>query len=357
MPVTKNKRTLGKIPYYGANGIQDYVNGFTHQGKLILIAEDGANDLNDYPIKVISGKAWINNHVHVLSGKENISNYIFISNSLKKINIKPYLTGSGRMKLNGNELKKINIYTPLIKEQAEIGSLFEKTDMLITVNQHKLEQLKLLKKAQLQQLFPQKDEINPQIRFTYFHDDWKQQKLGELVQVKGGGTPSSSIKSYWNGNIDWFTPTEVNNNGYLKHSKRKITEEGLKHSSANLLPKNTILMSSRAGIGKMAILSNKATTNQGFQSLIPKNNNNPYFLYSMQNIISKEANKLSSGSTFTEISGKEVSKISIFIPISSGEQEKIGNILNEIDELIKLYENKIKNIEKLKKVLLQNMFI
>ncbi|USS88347.1 restriction endonuclease subunit S [Fructilactobacillus hinvesii] len=186
--------------------------------------------------------------------------------------------------------------------------------------------------------------------------DWEKEKLGNVTDIKGGGTPSSKIKEYWDGNIDWYTPTEVNNNGYLNHSIRKISEKGLKNSSANLLPKDTILMSSRAGIGKMAILRTPAATNQGFQSLIPKKYINSYFLYSMQNIISKSANRLASGSTFTEISGKETSKILIKLPLNIKEQAKIGRLFKKIDNLITVNQQKLEKLKLLKRALLQQLF-
>ena len=167
-----------------------------------------------------------------------------------------------------------------------------------------------------------------------FHYVWEQRQLSEVVNIQGGGTPASNVQEYWNGKINWFTPTEVSNNGYLNRSLRKITEEGLKKSSAHLLPKGTILMTSRAGIGNMGILTEEAATNQGFQSLIPKEGVPSYFIYSLQPYISNIANKLASGSTFTEISNKTVKKIKLTIPNSDKEKNDVGTFFNKLDQLI-----------------------
>lgn len=196
----------------------------------------------------------------------------------------------------------------------------------------------------------------PNIRFKGFTEDWEQRQLSEVVNIQGGGTPASNVQEYWNGKINWFTPTEVSNNGYLNRSLRKITEEGLKKSSAHLLPKGTILMTSRAGIGNMGILTEEAATNQGFQSLIPKEGVPSYFIYSLQPYISNIANKLASGSTFTEISNKTVKKIKLTIPNSDKEKNDVGTFFNKLDQLIASNQRKLDQLKEVKKLLMQKIF-
>ncbi|WP_257607264.1 restriction endonuclease subunit S [Weissella sagaensis] len=198
--------------------------------------------------------------------------------------------------------------------------------------------------------------VQPKLRFKGFTDDWEKRRLGELAIIQGGGTPSSTNSDYWNGNINWFTPTEVSNTGYVKDSARKITKLGLKKSSAKLLPKGTVLMTSRAGVGDMGILKVPATTNQGFQSMIPNEDVPSYFLYSMQSFISKEANRLASGSTFSEISGKQVSKISINIPSEQGEKVQIGKLFEQLNNLITVNQRKVDLLKKKKSAYLQKLF-
>jgi len=195
----------------------------------------------------------------------------------------------------------------------------------------------------------------PKVRFKGFSDPWEQRKLGELGKIQGGGTPDSGIAEYWDGNVNWFTPTEVSNNGYLESSNRKITSLGLKKSSARLMPASTVLITSRAGVGRMGILKYPASTNQGFQSLILNSATDEYFIYSMQPIISKLANRLASGSTFTEISGKQMEKIEIMIP-TTGEQNRISSLMKCINNLIAANEDKLEQLKTLKKLMMQKIF-
>ena len=135
VPVTASDRVPGKIPYYGANGIQDYVSGYTHSGEFVLIAEDGANDLNDYPIQYVNGAIWVNNHAHVIAGyKEKLENK-FLSYSLKTVKMSTFIVGGGRSKLNLKALLEISISMPNYDEQCCIGKFIETIDKTITLHQ------------------------------------------------------------------------------------------------------------------------------------------------------------------------------------------------------------------------------
>ena len=137
IPVAANLRVPGTTPYYGANGIQDYVAGFTHDGEFVLVAEDGANDIKNYPVKYVKGRIWVNNHAHVLQGKENISDNLFLSYSLNRADIESLLVGGGRAKLNAEIMMGIDILMPILKEQKRIGAYFSNMDNLITLHQRK----------------------------------------------------------------------------------------------------------------------------------------------------------------------------------------------------------------------------
>ncbi|MGP3278093.1 restriction endonuclease subunit S [Lactobacillus gasseri] len=182
---------------------------------------------------------------------------------------------------------------------------------------------------------------------------WEQRKLGEVAEIVGGGTPSTNISEYWNGNINWYSPTEIGSQTFVNSSKKKITELGLKESSAKLLPgKKTILFTSRAGIGDMAIMNTDGSTNQGFQSWIVKPDiTDIYFLYSLGGNLKKQALRKASGSTFLEISNSEVKKLSLYLP-DFKEQTIIGKIIQLIDKIITLQQRKVKLINKLKNALL-----
>ncbi|WP_436244383.1 restriction endonuclease subunit S [Limosilactobacillus mucosae] len=185
---------------------------------------------------------------------------------------------------------------------------------------------------------------------------WEQRKLGEIATIVGGGTPSTKNSEYWDGDINWYSPAEIGNQIYAKKSERQITELGLKKSSAKLLPVGTVLFTSRAGIGKTAILNKEACTNQGFQSIIPRSKMlNSYFLFSRTNSLKQYGETMGSGSTFVEVSGKQMSKMPLFIP-NINEQSKIAKLFQSLDRTITLHEEKQCQLEQLKKALLQKMF-
>lgn len=200
------------------------------------------------------------------------------------------------------------------------------------------------------------DDKVPALRFKGFTDEWEQRKLGDVAEIVGGGTPSTNISKYWNGNINWYSPTEIGSQTFVNSSKKKITELGLKESSAKLLPgKKTILFTSRAGIGDMAIMNTDGSTNQGFQSWIVKPNiTDIYFLYSLGGNLKKQALRKASGSTFLEISNSEVKKLSLYLP-NFKEQTIIGKIIKLIDKLITLQQRNLENYLLIKKKL-SNIF-
>ena len=153
VPVSSNKRIHGTTPYYGANGVQDYVDGYTHDGEYILIAEDGANDLQNYPVHYVNGRIWVNNHAHVLQGKTGIADTKFLSYAFSQIDISSLLVGGGRAKLNAGVLMKLDLLLPEHKEQEKVGNYFSHIDSLITLHQCKIDQLQTVKKFMLQNLF------------------------------------------------------------------------------------------------------------------------------------------------------------------------------------------------------------
>ena len=196
----------------------------------------------------------------------------------------------------------------------------------------------------------------PELRFKGFTNDWEERKLGELSNIVGGGTPSTSNPEYWDGDIDWYAPAEIGEQSYVSKSKKTITELGLKKSSARILPVGTVLFTSRAGIGNTAILAKEATTNQGFQSIVPDQNKlDSYFIFSRTNELKRYGEVTGAGSTFVEVSGKQMSKMSIMVPELS-EQQKIGNFFKELDNTIALHQRKLDLLKEQKKGYLQKMF-
>ncbi|GAA8482397.1 restriction endonuclease subunit S [Helicobacter pylori] len=180
--------------------------------------------------------------------------------------------------------------------------------------------------------------------------NWQRVRLGDVAEIIGGGTPSTQITSFWNGSINWFTPTEIGITKYVYKSQRTITPLGLKKSSAKLLPIGTILLTSRASIGDCAILKVVATTNQGFQSLIPLEKINNEFLYYLMLTLKNKLLKLASGSTFLEVSPNKIKNLLIPLP-PLNEQIAIANILSALDHYLYTLDALILKKESVKKAL------
>ena len=194
----------------------------------------------------------------------------------------------------------------------------------------------------------------PNLRFPEFCGEWVTKSINDLAVVIGGGTPDTTVKSYWDGEIQWFTPSEIGKNKYVDSSLRTITEVGLNNSSAKLLPPNTILLSSRATIGECSLSLRECATNQGFQCLVSKKCNVDFLYYLIQTK-KKDLIRKSCGSTFLEISANEVRKIQVSVP-SDVEQQKIAELLSLIDERIATQNKIIEDLKKLKSAISKQVF-
>ncbi len=194
----------------------------------------------------------------------------------------------------------------------------------------------------------------PHLRFPEFSGEWETKSINDLADVIGGGTPDTTVKSYWDGEIQWFTPSEIGKNKFVDASLRTITEDGLNNSSAKLLPPNTILLSSRATIGECSLSLRECATNQGFQSLVSKKCNVDFLYYLIQTK-KKDLIRKSCGSTFLEISANEVRKIQVSVP-SDVEQQKIAGLLSLIDKRIATQNKIIEDLQSLIKGLRHKLF-
>jgi type I restriction enzyme S subunit len=196
----------------------------------------------------------------------------------------------------------------------------------------------------------------PAVRFKGFTDAWVQRKLGKVADIIGGGTPNTGTDEYWNGDIDWYTPAEIGDQIFLEGSQRKITELGFQENSVKMHPIGTVLFTSRAGIGNTAILTKTGTTNQGFQSIVPHENElDSYFIFSRTPELKKYGETFGAGSTFIEVSGKQMAEMPMLMPTLS-EQTAIGIFFRTIDDTITLHKRKLDKLKDLKKAYMQQMF-
>lgn len=189
--------------------------------------------------------------------------------------------------------------------------------------------------------------------------DWIERKISDIGTVVGGATPSTKKpENYENGKIAWITPKDLSTftGRYIERGERNITEVGLKSCSTQLLPKNTVLFSSRAPIGYVAIAANEVCTNQGFKSVVPNEKTDPLFLFYLLKYNKDKIEGMGSGTTFKEVSGTTMKNIVVNVPTDKGVQEKIAAILGSIDDKIEENEQINKNLEEQSSTLFVNMF-
>lgn len=265
--------------------------------------------------------------------------------------------GGAQKNVNAGILQNLLIDLPSLAEQKAISDCTKLFDTTITLQQRKLDLLKETKKGFLQKMFPKDGASVPEIRFPGFTEDWEERKLSEVADIVGGGTPDTNNPEYWNGDIDWYAPAEIGEQIYVTNSQRKISQLGIKKSSAKILPVGTVLFTSRAGIGNTAILAKEGTTNQGFQSIVPHEKDlDSYFIFSRTHELKRYGEVTGAGSTFVEVSGKQMSRMPMLFP-SFEEQQKIGIFFKQLDDTITLHQRKLDLLKETKKGFLQKMFV
>ncbi|OGE82575.1 MAG: hypothetical protein A2846_00410 [Candidatus Doudnabacteria bacterium RIFCSPHIGHO2_01_FULL_49_9] len=190
---------------------------------------------------------------------------------------------------------------------------------------------------------------------------WQTKKLGEVCEVVGGGTPKTNVAKYWNGDLFWATPKDLGRlEGFeISETERKISKEGLENSSAKLLPIGSVILSSRAPIGYVFINTVEMTTNQGCRSFISSSKIYNKYLYYFLISNTEYLNSLGSGTTFKEISGSTLKEIEIPLPALNEQKrivKKLDMLFAETKKLAKIYEQKLADLEELKKSVLAKAF-
>jgi len=263
VPLSKMERAERQaiFPYYGASGIIDYVDNFLFDGEFVLISEDGENlKSRQTPIAFKAvGKFWVNNHAHILKGKKDFHNNLIIY-YFKNLDLNPYLTGAVQPKLSKANLLSIPIILPKNEtEQKAITSVLSSLDDKIDLLHRQNKTLEAMAETLFRQWFVEEAGKG-----------WEECTLNDLcTQIASGGTPSTKIESYYNGDINWYSTKELKDN-FLYESENKITKEGLENSSAKLFPAGTVVIAIYAAptVGRLGILANEASFNQAACGLI-----------------------------------------------------------------------------------------
>ena len=337
IPVAANLRVHGTTPYYGANGIQDYVEGFTHDGEFVLVAEDGANDLKNYPVKCVNGRIWVNNHAHILQGKAGIADNSFLAFAISQSDIESLLVGGGRAKLNAETLMSIEFRLPCLQEQYRIGEYLTQLDHLITL--HQRECISFTARAGRLILTANKKRNT---------SSWEQRKLSELTSMHAriGWQNLRTSEFLDSGNYMLITGTDFND-GAINFSTCHYVERERYEQDRNIQIHNgSILITKDGTLGKVAYvqgLSMPATLNAGVFNVQIKDANNVdekyLFQYLKAPFLMDYVDKKATGGTIKHLNQSILVDFPVILPQRS-EQTLIGAFFQQLDNLITLHQRK-----------------
>lgn len=253
--------------------------------------------------------------------------------------------------VNSTQLKQFPVLLPPMREQEEITKIVGCWDRVIEQAEKLIAAKSRIKRGLMQQLLTGKR------RYAEFDgQEWKTKELKNVGKIESGGTPDTSLPENWNGSINWCTPTDITSlqTRYLGPTVRKLSERGLKNSSAKLLPPNSVIVCTRATIGDCAINIVEMATNQGFKSIVPNENVETEFLYHSIVFSKKRLLRLAAGSTFGEVSKSDFERITISLPPLE-EQRRIAAVLNACDQEITLLKQQLDALKRQKRGLMQKL--
>lgn len=362
IPISASNRVPGSTPYYGANGIQGYIDGYTHDGEFILLAEDGANDLKNYPVIHVNGKVWVNNHAHVLQGIEGKLNNLFLKSAFSKVNFEPFLVGGGRAKLNAEVMMGINLNIPQsTAQQIQIGTFFKNLDDQITLKQRKLDKLVTLKKAMLEKMFPKDGADEPEIRFKGFSGKWKKINLDSIFRKIRNAFVGTATPYYVKEGHFYLESNNVKDGRINRKNEVFINEEFYYKQSDKWLREGDIVMVQSGHVGHTAVIPPELN-NTAAHALImftdPKEEVCPHYLnfqFQTENIKEK-LSVITTGNTIKHILSSEMKEFEMFFT-DTDEQIAIGSYFQKLDNLISLQKTELTKLKQIKSSYLEKMFV
>lgn len=347
---TEDKQENGKYPFFVRSSKIEHIDTYHYDCEAILTAGDGVGTGKVF--HYINGKFDAHQRVYILTEFNGIKGkyfyYYFRENFLKEVS--KYTAKSSVDSVRRDMIAKMVVPIPKLEEQAAIAESLSDVDNLISSLQKLIEKKKAIKQGAMQELLTGKK------RLPGFSGEWSKQQLGDICNIINGGTPSTSIAEFWNGKILWCTPTDITScsTKYIYTTESKITESGLKASSATLLPKGALLLCSRATIGEVRIAGNAICTNQGFKSLVVHQNISNEWLYYMVHVLKSNMLEKAIGSTFLEISKKDLAELDIIVP-EFAEQKAIAQVLSDMDSEIEQLEKKLAKYQQIKQGMMREL--
>ena len=309
----------GNYPIYGASGLAGKVNFYHQEQPYVAVVKDGAGigrtTLNPAKSSVIGTMQYL------IPKKNVLPEYLFYVVSY--MHLEKYYTGATIPHIYFKDYKNEEFNLDNIEKQLEIIDVLGRCKKVIEARKQELVELDSLTKARFVEMFGEglKDDGKFEVRF-----------ISEIGKVVSGATPKTAVEEYWDGANPWITPAELSDESFILYdSERKITDRGAKSCAVNLLPIGTVLLSSRAPIGKVAIAGTEMYCNQGFKNIIPNDMINSIYLYELLKMETAYLNSLGRGATFKEISKQIVENIRIKVPPIEL-QEQFAEFAKQVDK-------------------------
>jgi type I restriction enzyme S subunit len=278
--------------------------------------------------------------------------YYFLLSRTYLDHIKAHAFGSTVRHTSNRSIYSARLAWPQTSEQCAIATALSDVDALLDGLERLIAKKRDLKQATMQQL------LTGQTRLPGFSGEWEVKRLGEVADIRSGGTPSTTVPQFWDGSIPWCTPTDItalDGRKYLSDTNRMITRQGLKSSSAEMIPAHSIVMTSRATIGECAINTVPISTNQGFKNFVPFDTTDVEFLYYLLTTQKSGFISLCGGSTFLEIGKTQLAVYQVRLPNTKGEQTAIAVVLSDMDaEISALVARRDKTCD-LKRAMMQEL--
>ena len=352
IPIDSSERKSGPYPYYGASGIIDYVDGYIFSGEYVLLAEDGANIiLRSSPIAYLSkGKFWLNNHAHIMRMKTGSNE--FLIQLLEKQNYEKYNTGTAQPKLNGEVVKNITLHFPSDDEQSAIGSLFRTLDDLLASYKDNLANYQSLKATMLSKMFPKAGQTVPEIRIDGFEGEWEIKRADEIFK---------SVSEKNRASLPVLSASQIDGMVLRDEIGIDIKYDEATLNNYKVVKPGQFVIHLRSFQGGFALSKLEGITSPAYTIIdfIDKENNLPDFWNSI--LTSRDFIKRLETVTYgirdgKSISFKDFSSLKFVFP-NFKEQQAIGSYFSNLDNLINSHQEKISQLETLKKKLLQDMFL
>ena len=355
---TQDKIEDGKYPFFVRSQIVERINSYSFDGEAILTAGDGVGVGKVF--HYINGKFDYHQRVYKLSDfKEGISGrYIyeyFKKNFIREVT--KYTAKTSVDSVRMEMITKMDIPCPSKEEQEKIANFFSLIDNKISLQSEKVEALKDYKKGIMQKIFSRELRFKDDEGRDY--PEWEERKLGDIIDKgKAGGTPKSTVKDYYNGNINFLSISDMTIQGkYINYTEKTITELGIENSSAWLVPKNSLIYSMYASVGFVSINNIELATSQAmFSMIINENTNIDYVYHYLSYFKDNGIQAFIETGTQGNLNAHTVKNIIIPYP-NRDEQNKIASCISSIEIKIEKEQEKLNSLNEYKKGLLQQMFI